>query len=446
MNDLPGRGFGAQLSSGRGAAAPSVAVFYAPACIFCHRPQPAPPLLAGAPSARQHIAMLPPPFLTTRRTARGGVVVIRIPLFALALGAFVGVAGASAQQRQITGQVTSSATREPMAGVNVAVTGTAFAAVSNADGRYAISAPAGAVTLVFRHIAFKRREVAVAPDQSTVDATLEPDVFNLEAVVVTGQATGIEQRNAAIANTVVTAAEVAAAPAPALDRALQGRVPGAYIQQNSGAPGGGTQVQIRGSNTVIGSSNPLYVVDGVIVSDASVSTGLFSVTASGNPQSTRNDGEKQDDPVNRLTDLNPNDVESVQVLRGAAASSIYGSKGVNGRMIITTKRGRCRVTPAPSARACAPMWSRTSPIGSARRSRRRSAAPPRNAASPTMTTRARASPTRSPTSRASCPSCPPAESIQRRPLATSGPTRCRRRRSGATTKRRCGSQIGRAHV
>src|SRR3989441_4438156 len=299
-----------------------------------------PPLLAGSPSARQHIAMLPPPFPVTRGTARGGVVVIRIPLFALALGAFVGVAGASAQQRQITGQVTSSATREPMAGVNVAVTGTAFAAVSNADGRYAISAPAGAVTLVFRHIAFKRREVAVAPDQSTVDATLEPDVFNLEAVVVTGQATGIEQRNAAIANTVVTAAEVTAAPAPALDRALQGRVPGAYIQQNSGAPGGGTQVQIRGSNTVIGSSNPLYVVDGVIVSDASVSTGLFSVTASGNPQSTRNDGEKQDDPVNRLTDLNPNDVESVQVLRGAAASSIYGSKGVNGVMIITTKRGR----------------------------------------------------------------------------------------------------------
>src|SRR2546425_5806172 len=85
--------------------------------------------------------MLPPPFLATRRTARGGVVAIRIPLFALALAAFVAVAGAAAQQRQITGQITSSATREPMAGVNVTVTGTAFAAVSNADGRYAISPP-----------------------------------------------------------------------------------------------------------------------------------------------------------------------------------------------------------------------------------------------------------------------------------------------------------------
>jgi TonB-linked SusC/RagA family outer membrane protein len=124
------------------------------------------------------------------------------------------------------------------------------------------------------------------------------------------------------------------------DRALQGRVPGAYIQQNSGAPGGGTQIQIRGSNTVVGSADPLFVVDGVLVSDAAISSGLFTVTSSGNPQSTRNDGEKQDDSVNRLTDLNPNDIASIEILRGAAASSIYGSKGVNGVVIITTNRGK----------------------------------------------------------------------------------------------------------
>src|SRR5207245_10256744 len=120
----------------------------------------------------------------------------------------------------------------------------------------------------------------------------------------------------------------------------QGRVPGAYIQQNSGAPGGGTQIQIRGSNTVIGSADPLFVVDGVIYSDASISSGLFTVTASANHQSTRNDGEKQDDSVNRLTALNPNDIASIDILRGAAASSIYGSKGVNGVVIITTNRGK----------------------------------------------------------------------------------------------------------
>src|SRR5207249_8313586 len=87
-------------------------------------------------------------------------------------------------------------------------------------------------------------------------------------------------------------------------------------------------------------SDPLFVVDGVIYSDASISSGLFTVTASGNPQSTRNDGEKQDDSVNRLTDLNPNDIASIDILRGAAASSIYGSKGVNGVVIITTNRGK----------------------------------------------------------------------------------------------------------
>ncbi len=267
-------------------------------------------------------------------------VVTRTLLFTLALATMLGATAASAQQRQITGRVTSTVGGDPIAGVAVSITGTALAVSTNAEGRYAIAAPAGSLTLVFRRIAFKRREVQVAADQNTADATLEPDVFNLEAVVVTGQATGVERRNAAIATSVISGSEVTSVPAPAVDRALQGRVPGAYIQQNSGAPGGGTQIQIRGSNTVVGSADPLFVVDGVIVSDASISTGLFTVTASGNPQSTRNDGEKQDDPVNRLTDLNPNDVASIEILRGAAASSIYGSKGVNGVVVITTNRGK----------------------------------------------------------------------------------------------------------
>src|SRR2546426_4610546 len=267
-------------------------------------------------------------------------VVTRIPLLTLALATLVGVVPVSAQQRQITGQVTSAATREAVAGVNVSVTGTAFAAVTNAEGRYAIAAPGGAVTLVFRRIGFKRKEAAVQAGQTNADVQLEEDIFNLEAVVVTGQQTGISRANAATSSTVVTAAEITSVPTPAVDRALPGRGPGAHIQQDSGAAGGGTQIQIRGSNTVIGSAHPLFVVDGVIYSDASISSGLFTVTASGNPQSTRNDGEKQDDSVNRLTDLNPNDIASIDILRGAAASSIYGSKGVNGVVIITTNRGK----------------------------------------------------------------------------------------------------------
>jgi TonB-linked SusC/RagA family outer membrane protein len=260
----------------------------------------------------------------------------RLSVCVLLLSALVGVAAASAQERQITGRVTS-ATGEPVAGVAVSQTGTAFAAVTNADGRYTIPAPPVAVRLVFRRIAFKRKEVAVAPDQNTADVSLDPDVFNLEAVVVTGQVTGIERRNAAMATTQVSGEEVARVPSPALDRALAGRVPGAIISQNSGAPGGGTQIQIRGSNTVIGSPDPLFVVDGVIYSDASLPSGLFTVTRS---SSNRGFGEQQDDPVNRLADLNPDDVESIEVLRGAAASSIYGSKAANGVIIIKTNRGK----------------------------------------------------------------------------------------------------------
>src|SRR5229473_649922 len=104
-------------------------------------------------------------------------VVTRIPLLTLALATLVGVAAVSAQQRQITGRVTSATTNEPIAGVTVSITGTAFGAVTNAEGRYAIPAPNGPVTLVFRRIAFKRREVQVPAGQNTADVTLDPDVF-----------------------------------------------------------------------------------------------------------------------------------------------------------------------------------------------------------------------------------------------------------------------------
>src|SRR5256714_3420160 len=167
----------------------------------------------------------------------GGFVAQRTSFFALALAA-LGAAGASGQERQISGRVTSATNGEAIAGVNVSVTGAAFAAVTNADGRYTISAPSGAVTLVFRRIAFKRREVSVPAGQNAADAALEADVFNLEAVGVTGQATGGERRNAAIATTNVSGQESSAGPPPSLGPALPGRGAGAIIQPESGAPGG----------------------------------------------------------------------------------------------------------------------------------------------------------------------------------------------------------------
>src|SRR2546422_1013236 len=219
--------------------------------MICHNSRPPVPSLRGRRSCGT-IWSASCGFSDFRETLRGGFVVTRIPLLTLALATLVGVAAVSAQQRQITGRVTSGATNEPVAGVTVSVTGTAFAAVTNSDGRYAIPAPGGTVTLVFRRIAFKRREVQVPADQTTADATLEPDVFNLEAVVVTGQATGVERRNAAIATSGITGSEGTSGPAPAGDRAPQGRGPGGGSPQKSGGPGGGAPTEDTGRDAAGG--------------------------------------------------------------------------------------------------------------------------------------------------------------------------------------------------
>ena len=142
------------------------------------------------------------------------------------------------------------------------------------------------------------------------------------------------------------------APAPTLEDELQGQVPGAVIQQdNGGAPGGGSQVQIRGIASINSDAAPLYVIDGVIVNNETVDSGLNSITASGPVPFAQN---PEDNTPNRIADLNPEDVESIQVLRGPSASAIYGSKAAAGAILITTKRG---TTPRP-------QWQLTGRMGS----------------------------------------------------------------------------------
>src|SRR6185437_10771452 len=237
------------------------------------------------------------------------------------------------QTRVISGRVTASVTGEPLPGVTVAVVGTQSLALTQTDGRFSIGAPPGDVHLLFRKIGYQHRDVPVTAVQDSVTVTMELDVFVLDAVVVNGQATSVERRNATTGNTVVMGTDIGTQPAQTVDKALQGKVPGAIISQNSGAPGGGVQVQLRGVNTVLGNPDPLYVVDGVIYSNISIPSGLSTATGSG---SNRGSGQLQDDPVNRLADLNPNDIESIQVLPGAAASAIYGSKAANGVIIVKT--------------------------------------------------------------------------------------------------------------
>jgi TonB-linked SusC/RagA family outer membrane protein len=243
---------------------------------------------------------------------------------------------ATAQVRQVTGKVTNAQTGQGLAEATVAVTGTRIVAQTGPDGNYVLNAPDGDLNLVVRAIGFKRQDVTVPANQRTADVALTPDVFKLEEMVITGQATGVQRQNLPNAVATVSGSELNRAPTETIESALQGKVPGALIQANSGAPGGGYQMSLRGVSTIIGDVNPLFVVDGIVVSNAAIPNGANAVTqaqAGGNPRN-------QDNAVNRIADLNPEDVERIEVLKGGSAAAIYGSKATNGVVIITTKRGQ----------------------------------------------------------------------------------------------------------
>ncbi len=240
----------------------------------------------------------------------------------------------AAQTRRITGQVVRSGTSEPVSGVEIAVVGrtAATSALTDANGRFAVNAPAGEVTIAARALGYVDGQVVVAADQSTVTISLRFSPFDLDKLVVTGQATTVSRRDATTAISYVSGDEVSGVPAASMVDALNGRITGANIQSNSGAPGGGLQIQIRGNSTILGGFDPLFVVDGVIYSNASIPGGRGLANAEASPTT-------EADPISRIADLNPADIESIEVLKGAAASSIYGSKAGNGVVVITTKRG-----------------------------------------------------------------------------------------------------------
>lgn len=258
----------------------------------------------------------------------------RISFVLLALGLVA--SAARAQQRPITGKVVGAGTSEPVVGASVTVVGTPVSAVTNAQGEFSLSGPAGVVSLLVRGVGYTHRQVSVAADQSTITVSLDQDVFNLEAVVVTGQATGVEQRNLANAVTTVNADQLNRAPTETIESALQGKIPGAVIQMNSGAPGGGGQINLRGVTTINAGVDPLIVVDGMVIANDAIASNMNAITAA----AAGGNASNQDNPVNRIADLNPDDIASINVLKGASAAAIYGSQAANGVLIINTRRGQ----------------------------------------------------------------------------------------------------------
>lgn len=251
--------------------------------------------------------------------------------------------------REVSGKVTQSG-GAPLAEASVTVLGQPIGVRSNESGEYRLRVPQGEVTLLVRAIGFKRMTVKVAANATTQDFALEKDVLQLEGVTVTGQATTVDRRNATTPVAAVTTEELNNVPGRSIENQLSGKILGARIFENNGAPGGGAQVQIRGATSILGQGDPLYVIDGVIVSNASIPNAANSISRAGGGI-----GGGQDNQVNRLADINPADIESVEVLKSAAASAIYGSRATNGVVVITTKRGR----------SGAPSWNLTQRVGTA---------------------------------------------------------------------------------
>jgi TonB-linked SusC/RagA family outer membrane protein len=248
----------------------------------------------------------------------------------------LGAPSLAAQVRQVTGRVTNANTGQGLPEATVSVSGTRIVAQTGNDGNYVLNAPEGDLTLVVRAIGYKRQDRALSAGESSADVALEPDVFRLQEIVITGQSTGQARQNLPNAVATVDAGELTRAPTQTLEAALQGKIPGALIQANSGAPGGGYQLNLRGVSTINGSVDPLYVVDGIVISNSAIPNGANAVTqaqAGGNPRN-------QDNAVNRIADLNPEDIEQIEVLKGGSAAAIYGSKATNGVVIITTKKGK----------------------------------------------------------------------------------------------------------
>jgi TonB-linked SusC/RagA family outer membrane protein len=233
---------------------------------------------------------------------------------------------AQAQNRVVTGKITS-AEKEPIPGVNVLVKGTSTGTTTNADGVYSISVARDGAVIVFSFIGFKTEQIEIG-DRTQLDLQMSADLVNLNEVVVTANAIVREKKELGYAVSTVGGAELIKARDPNLLNSMAGRIAGVRISQQSGTVGGSTKVMIRGANSISSASEPLFVVDGIPISNSSFNNSETDAVTGGV------------DVGNRAGDINPDDVESMTVLKGAAASALYGSRARNGVIVITTKRGK----------------------------------------------------------------------------------------------------------
>lgn len=245
-------------------------------------------------------------------------------LLLFVLFVFEGLSTLFAQTRVITGTVVSSVEGEgAIAGVTVQGKGTVLGTVTDANGRYSLSVPQNVTTLVFTYIGMKKQEVEIG-GRTEINVILEADILGLDEVVVT--AMGISREKKALGYTVqdIKGEDLVKASNPNLMTSLSGKLAGVEIRQSSGMPGAPSQVMVRGARSFSGNNSPLYVIDGLpISSDSDYGSNVTGTAFS-----------------NRALDLDPNEIESINVLKGQAAAALYGLRASNGVIIITTKKGK----------------------------------------------------------------------------------------------------------
>jgi len=249
----------------------------------------------------------------------------------------------------ITGKVTSDA-GQPLAQVEVAIPTMGLGALTKDDGRYAIVVPGArvsgqTVTLVARRLGYKSGtgQITLAPGGVTHDFSLATNPLQLGEVVVTGAGTSTEAQKLGNVRNHVDADLIQKASETNAVQALAGKAPNVTVVQQSGDPGAGSFINIRGISSILGSNQPLFVVDGVPVDNSSFSTSNFNRLddGAGAVSATGGFGQTEGTVVtNRAADINPNDIESVEILKGPAASAIYGARAAAGVILITTKSGR----------------------------------------------------------------------------------------------------------
>jgi len=243
----------------------------------------------------------------------------------LALMLFIGMQVVQAQTRTITGTVTNAEDGSTIPGVSVVVKGTTYGTTTDMQGKYSLNIPPEAESLIFSFVGMTTVEQKIGTE-NVVNVTLVPEATAIEGVVVTALGISREKKSLGYSTQQVSGSEVSTVKSDNFVNSLSGKVAGVQIK-NNGNMGGSTNVVIRGSSSITGNNQALFVIDGVPV----------------NNDNTNNTGQLRGrsgfDYGNAASDINPNDIESVNVLKGAAATALYGSRAANGVIIITTKKG-----------------------------------------------------------------------------------------------------------